>query len=198
MGSILKAYEKAAKSANVFGKETDKARRWFVDVVNKLPINRNRLLSDDRVKVRSNFLPGRMYAFAYDPKTKETLPYYDRFPLVILLGPSKSGDAFLGLNLHYLPPKTRAEFLSTLMDFTTDKRYDERTRFSLTYSMINRAAKFRLFRPCLKSYLPNHVVSNMVEVAAKDWLTACFLPVEHFAKENKYTVWSNSMRSFNG
>ena len=26
-----------------------------------------------------------MYTFFYDPKTKEKLPYYDRFPLVLIL-----------------------------------------------------------------------------------------------------------------
>ena len=118
MGSILQNYENAAQRAGVYGKESIKAQRWFSDVISKLPINRKKLLKDSRVKLRSNFLPGRMYAFAYDPKTKKTLPYYDRFPLVILLN-GAPGGGFYGLNLHYLAPKLRAKFLSTLMEYRT-------------------------------------------------------------------------------
>ena len=45
--------------------------------------------------------PGEMYMFYYDAKHKDTLPYWDRFPLVFPF--SKVKDGFLGLNLHYLP-----------------------------------------------------------------------------------------------
>jgi hypothetical protein len=40
---------------------------------------------------------GSMQMFFYDPKTKETLPYYDTFPLVVVVGPAEGG--FYGLNL---------------------------------------------------------------------------------------------------
>ena len=47
-------------------------------------------------------------------KHKETLPFYDSFPLVIIIGKAKGG--FLGMNLHYLPPTLRAKFLDALME----------------------------------------------------------------------------------
>ena len=43
---------------------------------------------------------GRMSMFFYDPKFKKELPYYDRFPLTILVEPAPGG--FYGLNLNYL------------------------------------------------------------------------------------------------
>ena len=59
------------------------------------------------------FLIGGMYFFLYDPKTKEELPYYDRFPLVIPL--KREDDGFLGLNLHYLPVPYRIRLLRKLL-----------------------------------------------------------------------------------
>jgi hypothetical protein len=45
---------------------------------------------------RQKFLMGGLYFFVYDPKTKNDLPYYDRFPLVIPL--KRTPDGFIGLN----------------------------------------------------------------------------------------------------
>ena len=64
--------------------------------------------------------------YFYDPKTKDTLPYYDRFPLTIMVGPAPKG--FYGLNLHYLPLDIRARFLDSLLDTINNKRYDETTQ----------------------------------------------------------------------
>jgi hypothetical protein len=48
----------------------------------------------------NRIITGEMYLFAYDPKTKEDLPYYDRFPLVFPFRKVKGG--FYGINMHYL------------------------------------------------------------------------------------------------
>lgn len=60
-------------------------------------------------------LPGQVVLFGYqEPKYKEELEYYDRFPLVIALGITRTKDGVIreiGLNLHYFPPHTRARIL---------------------------------------------------------------------------------------
>lgn len=60
-------------------------------------------------------LPGQIVLFGYqEPKFKEELEYYDRFPLVISLGITRTKDGVIreiGLNLHYFPPHTRARIL---------------------------------------------------------------------------------------
>lgn len=60
-------------------------------------------------------LPGQIALFGYqEPKFKEELEYYDRFPLVIMLGITRTKDNVIreiGLNLHYYPPHTRARIL---------------------------------------------------------------------------------------
>ena len=60
-----------------------------------------------------------MYFFNYDPKHKETLPYYDRYPLVICV--KLLPDGFHGLNLHYLPPMQRAGLLTKLEEVASNK-----------------------------------------------------------------------------
>lgn len=56
-------------------------------------------------------LPGQMAMFYYnDPKYKETLEYYDKTPLVLFCGITRTKDNTIreiGLNLHFFPPFTR-------------------------------------------------------------------------------------------
>ena len=60
-------------------------------------------------------LPGQICLFGYqEPKYKEELEYYDRFPLIIALGITRTKDGVIreiGLNLHYYPPYVRARIL---------------------------------------------------------------------------------------
>ena len=44
--------------------------------------NPKQLLSKQTDRLVPNVTVGRMYLFMYDPKMKEDLPYYDRFPLI--------------------------------------------------------------------------------------------------------------------
>ena len=115
---------------------TRQSRDWFRRKAQDLRrINRRDLMHGENVNLvnRQNPLIGSMNMFFYDPKTKDTLPYYDRFPLVIIVGPAPKG--FYGLNLHYLPPILRAKFLDALLEITNNKAYDEKTRFDISYNM---------------------------------------------------------------
>jgi hypothetical protein len=124
-----------------------------------------------------------MFMFFYDPKHKETLPYYDSFPLVIVLKPAEGG--FLGLNLHYLPPVLRAKFLDALLEVTNNNRYDDTTKFKLTYNALQRAAKMKYFKPCIKHYLTDQVRSRFAMVPAPEWEIAVFLPTADFNSQGK-------------
>jgi hypothetical protein len=138
-----------------------------------------------------------MYMFVYDPKHKETLPYYDRFPLIILVEPDRAGTGFYGLNLHYIRPETRALFLDKLFDTmgSTDD-IQEKTKLRIRYELISKAKRYREFRPCFKHYLFDHVKSRISMVKPLDWETAIFLPTEHFVKANKTKVWKESLAEY--
>lgn len=177
---------------------TDESREWFRRKISQMRgrelrrINRNELMKDDSLTLRDRQIYGSMIMFFYDPKHKKTLPYYDTFPLVIPISPAK--DGFLGLNLHYLPPILRAKFLDSLMDVTTDKRFDESTRFDVTYQMLKGASKMRYYQPCIKHYLAKHVRSRFAEVPSPEWEIATFLPTASFEKANVNKVYRDSRK----
>jgi hypothetical protein len=172
---------------------TEQSREWFMNKAKELgTINRNVLMKEDPIKLKNRTIIGSMFMFFYQPKHKDTLPYYDSFPLVIVLKPAEGG--FLGLNLHYLPPVLRAKFLDALLENTNNKKFDETTRFNLTYNLLERATKLKYFEPCIKHYLTDHVRSRFALVEAPEWEIATFLPVADFQKAKAATVWKDSRR----
>lgn len=155
-------------------------------------VNRNSLMKEEPVQLTNGVRPGAMVMFFYDPKTKDDLPYYDSFPLTIIVDRAPGG--FYGLNLHYLPPLLRAKFLDGLMDIASDKRYTDNTRFDVSYSYLKRASKMKYFEPCFKRYLKSHMRSRFALVPAPEWEIATFLPTADFQKASKSKVYSDSRR----
>ena len=101
MSNLFQKLEFEAFRAGI-NPRTKEAQDWFRKKAQSMSrINRQDLLQDEQVKLvnRQNPLIGSMNMFFYDPKHKETLPYYDRFPLAIIVKPAPGG--FYGLNLHY-------------------------------------------------------------------------------------------------
>lgn len=172
---------------------TKESREWFRNKAQQLKrINRNQLMNSEELQLvnKSQPLIGSMNMFFYDPKHKETLPYYDRFPLVIISGPAPGG--FYGMNLHYLSPLLRAKFLDGLMEVTTNKKFDDTTRFKARYEMIQKISSLRFYKPCYKHYLFPHVKSRLARVAPTEWEIATFLPTADWAKSSARNVYRQS------
>lgn len=155
-------------------------------------VNRSKLMKEDPIELGSRPIVGSMFMFFYDPKTKETLPYYDSFPLVVIVGKAPGG--FTGLNLHYLPPALRAKMLDGLIEVANNKAYDETTKFSVTYNMLKRASTLKYYKPCFKRYLTSHLRSKFAYVPPPEWEIATFLPTADFQKASKSTVYSDSRK----
>lgn len=197
MASLFATLRTAVQRAG-YPARSRKAREWFIEKVRALNgrISRKALLNDEALKLRteSSILWGTMLMFVYDPKLKEVLPYYDRFPLVLALQPAQGG--FLGLNLHYLHPNIRAAFLDKLMEtMPGQNNLTERSRLRMRYALLASAKRYRMFAPCLKHYLSEHVVSRISQVYAPDWEIAIFLPTESFVKATKTQVWRDSQKA---
>lgn len=140
---------------------------------------------------RKRPLVGRMYMFVYDPKGKEILPFYDRFPLIFLVSPIEGG--FQGLNLHYLPPILRARLLDALYETQVNGVVgNETTKMKISYALLSAASRFRLFKPCFKQYLFKHMRSSFIYVPPEEWDMTVFLPTEQFKKATKEEVWKDS------
>lgn len=133
---------------------------------------------------------GKMYLFIYDPKTKDKLPYYDRYPLVFPI--EYYNDGFLGINLHYLPPVLRAKLMNALYVTVNNKKKDESSRLLITYKILNNTVRFRLFRPCIKRYLFKNVKSPFINIEPNEWDIAVMLPTQRFIGADANRVWQDS------
>ena len=172
---------------------TQQSRDWFRETAGKMrTVNERSLMKGDQARLTNTPIPGSMYMFNYDPKWKDELPYYDRFPLVFPF--RKVPGGFYGLNLHYLPPPLRARLMDALYDYANNTRYDESTKIKLNYQLLTSIAKLRFFSPCVKHYLNEHVRSRFMYVYPSEWDIALFLPTERFTKQSKTQVWNDSKR----
>jgi len=86
----------------------------------------------------------------------------------------------------------RAKLLDALMDITSDKKYDDNTKFNLSYNTLKKASSMRYFKPCFKRYLTANVKSRFARVPASEWEIATFLPTASFEKQSKTAVWADS------
>ena len=172
---------------------TKKAREWFRKKARQLTdVNRLDLIADERLTQLRAPRTGKMYMFTYDPKTKQQLPYYDTFPLILFVDTYDRG--FRGLNMHYLPPPARARLFDALLETANNRKFDESTRLKLNYNLLSSTAKYSAFAPCFKRYLSGHVKSRVVEVDAPEWSIALFLPTESFRKASTRKVWADSRK----
>ena len=189
MSNLFDTLSREAFRAGVTPK-TDESRKWFRQRAKDLRgINRKEL---QRELPTGGDIVGTMQMFFYDPKTKDTLPYYDTFPLVVIVGPAEKG--FYGLNLHYLPPMLRAKMLDGLMDIASSKR-SPNAKFEITYETLKSTSKLKFFKPCFKHYLASNVRGGFAQVPAPEWEIATFLPVASFKKiPNPLTAYKDSRK----
>ena len=190
MAQLFDKYNEEAFKKGITPK-TKESIEWFQEIVNNISsVNRKKLLRESEATPTP--VVGSMFMFFYDPKLKKQLPYYDRFPLSVIV--DKTPGGFLAINLHYLPSDLRAKFLDGLLDTLNNEDFDESTRFRITYEYLKSTRKMRYFKPCLKQYLTKHIEGNMALIKPNDWLIATFLPSEFFAKETKEYVHAQSRK----
>jgi hypothetical protein len=172
---------------------TSAAREWFRERAKSLGrVKETRILREDPSRLKNRVTVGKMYFFMYDPKHKETLPYYDTFPLIFPV--KRLPDGFYGLNMHYLPLNLRAKLMDALYDISSNERYDESTKLRLSYQVLKSAEKYNLFKPTFKRYLSKHVRSRFVEVNSSEWDIALWLGSDQFVKASRTQVWADSRK----
>jgi len=196
MASLLDTLTKAVSSGEV----KDRARRsakWFQDKLKGLKgeaknrfssTNPDKFYREAPNKIAPTGLKrtagfGDLYCYHYDPKYKKTLPYYDAFPLIMLIGSDK--DTFLGCNFHYLNPRFRA----ILLDKLTAKMGKGMPNWS-------KLSKIREIAPTIKRYRFDHINKKVVQIKEDEREMAIFLPLERFRKSSKSAVWSDSKGRF--
>jgi hypothetical protein len=173
MGKILDDIRKSAG-------DRKRSTEWYRRKIRELgaKVSSRRLINQGPLRRQPSV--GKLNFFFYDPKLKNFLPYYDRFPLVLPIGSAQGG--FLGINFHYLPIALRVRLLEAI---------DGKDLSSADYNSLKR---INLIKPTIKHYLTNHVRSGFLRIDQEDFLPACLLPVQQFKKASSAAVWSDSRR----
>lgn len=155
---------------------------------------RDKLLGDES-RITNTIEAGRLYLFTYDAKLKEELPYWDKSPLTIMFDIASNGN-YLGLNFHYLPPILRAKLLDAILDLPTYKT--QKQKIKMSYNIIKSFAASNLAAPCIKQYIPSHIMGNVIEIAREEFNFVVLLPLANFASltgsSSLSRVYSDSKR----
>lgn len=165
---------------------------WFREKASNRRLSGDTLLSGSEYKNNRVNTPiiGNMFLFKYDAKHKETLPYWDMYPLVFPI--EMYSDGFLGLNLHYLPPTLRASLFSSLTRFKTSAGKND---LAINYRILTKYSSMSYFKPCVKRYLFGHVRSKFMYIEPEEWPVAIFLPLQSFQKASSGKVYADSRKS---
>ena len=197
MAYIFQTLANKASKAGISSGFSKESVAWFREAAQKVTTVSAPRLMNDKQNVRGQITQqniGQMFMYFYDPKTKDVLPYYDKFPLIILV--DFAPDGFYGLNLHYLPPYLRAKLMDSLYSLRNNDKYDDTTKLKISYVVLKNVSKFKWFAPCFKRYLYSHVQGQYLFVQTENWDKALMLPTERFAKANKSTVFKDSAGMF--
>lgn len=176
--------------------DTKKSLEWYqtqVKALSRAATQPNKIMQNVP-DLTTNILPGGMYMFFYDAKLKDTLPYWDEFPLVLPF--RRVQDGFYGINLHYLPYVMRFKLLGALHERAADTNITEATRIKTNWRMLLTLSTIAPVRACVKHYLFEHVQSRFLQIKYPDWVVASLLPVERFVGATKTKVWQDSREMF--
>ena len=175
--------------------DLDRSFNWYMTSVKKMAgqiADYNDVKRTDLGDLTSTIEPGNMYMFMYDPKMKDSLPYYDTFPLCLPFDNVKGG--FMGLNLHYLGPMQRAVLLGNLLDYT-DKEITAKSKIEVSWSILKNFTKFPQVKPSVKRYIASNVNSRFLKIDPEHWKSAIFLPTQNFVGASSRTVYTESNRA---
>lgn len=192
---ILQKIERAWKDNNPASmkRNTSKSLDWFRKYVgrahNKIGTG---VAFRDRNLWKPKITPGRMYFFEYDAKHKDTLPVWDRYPLIFPFSEYKAKDGMtivLGLNMHYLPPALRMVAFKALLKFKSEPRYRKHTKLALEWGALTALAESKYFKHAVHAYRMDHMKSVFVEIPSQSWELMLFLPLARFQKGGKSLAW---------
>jgi hypothetical protein len=173
-------------------KSPKESREWFRDTMKGMTPEKFQKDAGpfSRMENLSNNSIGRMYTFTYDAKWKDTLKYWDMYPLIFPI--DFKTDSMLAINLHYLHPSLRVKLLAALMETANNNKLDKTTKLKINYGILKAASQYKPFKPCLKKYLFSHVRSPFINVSPSEWFYTILLPIANFQKESEQTVWLQS------
>lgn len=211
-------------------KEQFESLKWLKTTVNRLRTESEFVILGKQPNYLHTNIPrsikdaiGHFWLYVYDPKLKndnKRLPYYDRFPLILLIG-FIGHKYMIGLNFHYLPLKQREILMRKFMPlrvnvpkkakqdrdelgrFIKGNQYqlisnedDKKIRLKISYELLklykSRAPEWV---PCFKKYIIKRIKSKALRIPSSQWNYVLSLPLDRFKKRTNRTVWRHSLES---
>ena len=161
-----------------------KSVRWYAEEIKRIKKNRYNKsnfirMSHERTK---RLEIGKMYMFEYIAKHRDTLPVWDRYPLVLPFTTTENG--FIGINLHYLPHKIRAWLLSRLLKHSNEKT----NKVHISWQLLTRLSRANVAEYATHRYLLTHITSPFRLVKIEDYPNAIMLPLAGWYGNDKKLV----------
>lgn len=171
------------------------------DAINKHPLGRKptnirskiayKEILQNTKATNKYLLPGQICCFNYlEPKFKEDLEYYDRTPLVLFLGITRTDDGNIrevGINFHYYPPFARARILNKVYEVFKPhwkKNFNEvqhKPNMMIDYRTLKHIMRHNLHLSFgIKCYIP--VLRGNSHIIPTRLLSTAFYTEGHFSK----------------
>lgn len=171
---------------------TEDSLQWFRTNVRDLKIKPQVIMRGLEAVSNTGLKQGGVYMFHYDAKWKDTLPYWDKYPIVVPL--ELYSDGFLGINIHYISPSMRVPLLQKMFEFTKDnEELEGDARMLIDYDTTQLESELRNAGPCIKRYLTSHIGARITRVPKEQWETLMMMPTAKF-NVNANTVYADSRR----
>jgi hypothetical protein len=136
-----------------------------------------RLLNSKRGVGSTNI--GSLYFFKYDPKHKDKLLIYDRYPMAFPI--KMYGDGFLGVNMHYLPMGQRKQFVKIINDY---KESSDLARIDVNIELFNELERtgriYSIIPEAVKRYLFTQVRSRFIQILPEEYEKAVQLRIDEW------------------
>jgi hypothetical protein len=190
--NLFEKYKKLLEEEGI-DSNTKLSQEWFFDrirEINKEKVDRQSIIRNPPIRMAPNQFKGRMYLFRYNPIGRQTLPYYDRFPLVILISMQKEG--FMGLNLHYLPMDLRQRLFYNLLNRASQSEFRWNTYLKIDYDYLRSKTLLRSHKACIKRYRYDQIYGRMANVPAPEWEIAVHLPLASWRKAGEGRIFKDS------
>lgn len=168
------------------------AKRWFtksIDSITKIGARNDMLKSLYKIKNNGKPPVGEILMYRYSPKLKLKLPYYDTYPLVLVVAFEQ--DRFYGINLHYLPPTLRTQVMAILIE-QKQKSKNQEEYVKAVFPLLQQLSK-TLCMFAFKLYLCNHVTSKFIVVEHDYWELVAKLSTEKFVGASSERVWRDAI-----
>lgn len=129
---------------------------------------------------------GFIYMMEYIPPDRKEKVFFDRFPIILILG--FMGNRFLGVNLHLLPLRERIILLFFMVK-NTRKMQNNYARVKMATLLSNKVI-LKYILEAKDIFYTTGIRSKIRPIEVEEMIESVFLPVEKFVGMSKLKVHS--------